>query len=81
MVMASAGAAQPWSKQPIGVVGGWGKKADVDEQLNNLPVLHCKLAEDKLLQCKLAVPEVEGLGTDAVLSAAVDSLLGIRWSR
>ena len=40
MVMASAGAAQPWSKEPIGVVGGWGKKADVDEQLNNLPPVH-----------------------------------------
>ena len=34
------------------------------------------LAEDKLLQCKLAVPEVEELGTDAVLSAAVGGVDG-----
>ena len=60
---------------PIGVVDGQGKQADVAQQLNNLPV-HCKLAEDKLLQCKLAVPEVEVLGTDAVLSAAVGGVDG-----
>ena len=60
---------------PIGVVDGRGKQADVVEQLNNLPV-HCKLAVDKLLQCKLAVPEVEELGTDAVLSAAVGEVDG-----